>query len=54
MSENACQPTAVSFIAGCSTMGIEQAFTAYNNPKGNADIERCMRTMKEECLWLPE
>lgn len=35
-------------------MVVEQAFTAYNNPKGNADIERFMRTMKEECLWLQE
>ncbi len=25
-----------------------------NNPKGNADTERLMRTMKEECLWLSE
>ncbi|MFA5250413.1 MAG: integrase core domain-containing protein [Parachlamydiales bacterium] len=28
--------------------------TSYNNPKGNADTERLMRTMKEECLWLTE
>ena len=25
-----------------------------NNPKGNADTERIMRTLKEECLWLRE
>lgn len=23
-------------------------------PKGNADTERMMRTLKEECLWLQE
>ena len=28
--------------------------TSYNNPKGNADTERMMRTIKEECLWLTE
>jgi putative transposase len=33
---------------------IQQAFTSYNNPKGNADTERVMRTLKEECLWLQE
>jgi len=31
-----------------------QAFTSYNNPKGNADTEWVMRTVKEECLWLQE
>jgi len=35
-------------------MGIDQAFTSYNNPKGNADTERLFRTMKEELLWLRE
>ena len=35
-------------------MGINQAFTSYNNPKGNADTERTMRTLKEELLWLQE
>ncbi len=27
-----------------------QAFTSHGNHKGNADIERMMRTLKEECL----
>ena len=35
-------------------MDITQAFTSYNNPKGNADTERVFRTMKEELLWLRE
>jgi len=35
-------------------MGINQAFTSYNNPRGNADTERVFRTMKEELLWLRE
>jgi putative transposase len=27
-------------------------YTSENNPPGNADTERMMRTMKEECLGL--
>ena len=33
-------------------LGIKQAFTSYGNPKGNADTERSIRTLKEELLWL--
>ena len=54
MSDNGCQPTAVAFMKACATLGITQAFTSYNNPKGNADTERFMRTLKEEWLWLRE
>ena len=52
MSDNGCQPTAIAFMEACATLEIHQAFTTYNNPKGNADTERVMRTLKEECLWL--
>jgi putative transposase len=31
-----------------------QALTSYNNPQGNADTERSLRTLQEECLWLQE
>lgn len=54
MSDNGSQPTSVSFMADCFTLGITQAFTSYNNPKGNANTERMMRTLKEELLWLHE
>ena len=54
MSDNGCQPTAVRFMKSCRDLGIDQAFTSYNNPKGNADTERLIRTMKEELLWLRE
>jgi len=37
-----------------STLGIQQIFRSYDNPKGNADTERVMRTIKEEVLWLNE
>ena len=52
MSDNGSQPTAVRFMATCGLLGIQQAFTSYSNPKGNADTERFIRTLKEECLWL--
>ena len=54
MRDNGCQPISVAFMKACSTLGVYQAFTSYNNPKGNADTERLMRTLKEECLWLRE
>ena len=54
MSGNGCQPASTAFMGACARLGVEQAFTSYNNPKGNADTERMMRTMKEELLWLTE
>lgn len=53
-SDNGCQPASVAFMQTCAMLGIPQAFTSYNNPKGNADTERLMRTLKEELLWLRE
>ena len=35
-----------------ATLGIKQIFTSYDNPKGNADTERVMRTIKEELIWI--
>jgi transposase InsO family protein len=54
MSDDGCQPTSVAFMKTCATLGITQAFTSENNPKGHADTERLMRTLKEELLWLRE
>ena len=54
MADNGCQPTALAFMRACAAMGIRQAFTSYNNPKGNADTERFLRTLKEELVWLHE
>lgn len=54
MSDNGSQPTSLTFMRECRALGIKQAFTAYNNPKGNADTERLMRTIKEELCWLRE
>jgi putative transposase len=54
LSDHGGQPTSLTLLQACATMEIHQAFTSYNNPKRNADKERFMRTLKEECLWLQE
>lgn len=54
MSDNGSQPTSLGFMQACRALDIHQAFTSYNNPKGNADTERVFRTLKEELLWLRE
>lgn len=54
MSDNGCQSTSTTFMRACATLEIHQALTSYNNPKGNADTERFMRTLKEGCRWLQE
>jgi len=54
ISDNSSQPTSVAFMKECGLLGINQAFTSYDNPKGNADTERFIRTLKEEVIWLYE
>jgi transposase InsO family protein len=64
ISDNGSQPTSLSFMKEMQTLGIKQIFfargesasgrTSYDNPKGNADTERAIRTIKEELLWLEE
>jgi len=54
VSDNGCQPTSTRFMKVCNQLEIKQIFTSYNNPKGNAETERIMRTMKEELFWLRE
>jgi transposase InsO family protein len=52
ISDNGSQPTATKFMQACSALEIKQIFTCYDNPKGNADTERVIRTMKEDLIWL--
>lgn len=54
MSDNGSQPSSLKFMKACGVLGVHQAFTSYNNPRGNADTERVIRTMKEELIWLRE
>jgi putative transposase len=50
MSDHGGQPSSVAFMKAAATLGNTQAFTRYNNPKGNVDTERLMRTLTEERL----
>ncbi|MEZ5406212.1 MAG: DDE-type integrase/transposase/recombinase [Verrucomicrobiia bacterium] len=54
VSDNGSQPTSTRFISSCSLLGIEQIFTSYCNPKGNAETERVFRTLKEDLIWLQD
>ena len=54
ITDNGSQPTSTKFISTCALLGIQQIFTSWNNPKGNADTERVMRTIKEDLVWTYE
>lgn len=54
ISDNGSQPTSQKFMQACSLLEIKQIFASYDNPKGNADTERVIRTMKEDLIWLKE
>ncbi len=41
-------------MEACSVLEIRQIFASYNNPKGNADTERVIRTIKEDFVWIKE
>ena len=50
--KNSCSKVLVKICKVKSfRLGIKQIFTSFNNPKGNADTERMMRTMKEALIW---
>jgi len=51
VSDNGCQPTSLSYMRTCAAVGIKQIFTSWSNPKGNADTERVIRTLKEDLVW---
>jgi transposase InsO family protein len=51
VSDNGSQPTSQQFMKTCATLNIKQIYTSYNNPKGNADTERVIRTIKEDLVW---
>ena len=54
VSDNGSQPTSKKFIKEMKELEIKQVLTSYNNPKGNADTERMIRTLKEELIWISE
>lgn len=46
--------TSVNYEKALESLGIVHVTTSYNNPKGNADTERFMPTLKEEVVWPNE
>ena len=54
VTDNGCQPTSAAFKRQSKMMGINQIFTSFCNPKGNADTERVIRTIKEDLIWINE
>ncbi len=54
MSDNGSQPTSTAYENMSKLLGIKHITTSYNNPKGNADTERFMRTFKEEVVYANE
>jgi len=54
VSDHGSQPTSRRFMSYCMERGINQIFATYNNPKGNAETERVIRTIKEEVVWINE
>jgi putative transposase len=54
LSDNGLQPTSQMFMRESSALEINQIFTCYNNPKGNAGTERVIRTIKEGLIWIKE
>lgn len=54
VSDNGSQPTSEAFMRACSVMEIKQIFASYNNPKGNADTERVIKTVKHDFVYINE
>ena len=54
VTDNGCQPTSHTFKKKCREMQLIQIFTSFCNPKGNADTERVIRTIKEDLIWINE
>ena len=51
VSDHGSQPAPTAFRGACEALGINQIFASYGNPKGNADTERMMRTIKEDLIY---
>jgi len=51
VSYNGCQPTSLSYMKCCASLGIKQITTCWSSPEGNADIERVIKTLKRDLIW---
>lgn len=52
VSDNGSQPTSVAFMKDTAEVGIHQISCSHDNPRGNAETERVIWTIKEEVLWF--
>jgi len=51
-SDNGSQPCSRRFVEYLGTCGITGQYTGYDAPDDNAYVERVIRTIKEEEVWL--
>jgi putative transposase len=51
-SDNGAQPCSQKFVAFLSQHGIKGEYTGYDAPDDNAYVERVIRTIKEEEVWI--
>lgn len=53
-SDNGSQPCSKAFVEYLGRAGVTGQYTGYNAPDDNAYVERTIRTIKEEEIWLNE
>ena len=53
-SDNGSQPCSKAFVEYLGRMGVKGQYTGYDAPDDNAYVERVIRTVKEEEIWLNE
>ena len=51
-SDNGAQPCSKRFVEYLGAVGLRGQYTGYNAPDDNAYVERVIRTLKEEEIWL--
>lgn len=51
-SDNGAQPCSKKFVAFLASRGVKGEYTGYDAPDDNAFVERVIRTIKEEEVWL--
>ena len=51
-SDNGAQPCSKRFVEYLGRTGVRGEYTGYNAPDDNAHVERVIRTIKEEEVWL--
>ena len=51
-SDNGAQPCSKRFVEYLAQAGVRGQYTGYNAPDDNAFVERVIRTIKEEEIWL--